>query len=331
MAFLSATQAVTGLIDQTFQILGRLRDTRETQQALVDVLTRHQNELSSLKSIIKVIKKYKDLQTLSVTTELQQLRDIQKKLLKFVNTLESQSQTRANQFMRQLVHGSADEKKLATIMDELIHLKTTLLLNIQAANVGVTRTIGEDLVANASIIKRIDESLRKHILDCEGLKIAQLLKGRRPSSESDYTSIPRVMLIYIDDGLVPLTTADLKALGGNEEVNSDSDNSSETFVDDVDSSSDSGSDSPVSDGIAKTERIVLQNTTRDQALQINCAIGEDMWKDIDRVVIKRNRAGDKSMQVNYAMSLEVVLAVLKQQQAITGNDRTLEERPRKQK
>jgi hypothetical protein len=181
--FLSATQAIAQLVEQAFQILGRLRAAHQRQKALVHVLTRHQNELNSLKAIAKIIMKHQDLQTLSVATEIVQVQDIQEKLARFLATLDPTPKSRANQLVRQLVHGSADEKKLATIMDELVHVKATLLLNIQATNVGVTRTIGQDLVANAVVIQRIDESLRKHIRDCEGLRIAQLIKGRRPSSE----------------------------------------------------------------------------------------------------------------------------------------------------
>jgi hypothetical protein len=183
IVFLSATQAIAQLVEQAFQILGRLRAAHQRQKALVHVLIRHQNELNSLKAIVKIIRKHQDLQTLSVATEILQVQDIQEKLARFLATLDPTPKSRANQLVRQLVHGSADEKKLATIMDELVHVKATLLLNIQATNVGVTRTIGQDLVANAVVIQRIDESLRKHIRDCEGLRIAQLIKGRRPSSE----------------------------------------------------------------------------------------------------------------------------------------------------
>jgi hypothetical protein len=183
IVFLSATQAIAQLVEQAFQILGRLRAAHQRQKALVHVLIRHQNELNSLKAIVKIIRKHQDLQTLSVATEILQVQDIQEKLARFLATLDPTPKSRANQLVRQLVHGSADEKKLATIMDELVHVKATLLLNIQATNVGVTRTIGQDLVANAVVIQRIDESLRKHIRDCEGLRIARLIKGRRPSSE----------------------------------------------------------------------------------------------------------------------------------------------------
>jgi hypothetical protein len=88
-----------------------------------------------------------------------------------------------NQIARQFVQGSADEKKLSGIMDELAHVKALLLLRIQVANVGVMRTVQKELVANAVVIQRIDDYLREHVSNCKGLRIARLLKDRRPSSE----------------------------------------------------------------------------------------------------------------------------------------------------
>ena len=56
---------------------------------------------------------------------------------------------------------------------------------------------------------------------------------------------------------------------------------------------------------ATTERIVKNNTTVSQALMVNGPIGEDRWKNINRLEIKDNRAEDTSTMVNYAMSLDV--------------------------
>lgn len=68
-------------------------------------------------------------------------------------------------------------------MNELVHVKATLLLRIQVANVGIMRTMEKRLVANAEVIQRVDEYLRDQVDEYQGLRIAKLLKGRRPSSE----------------------------------------------------------------------------------------------------------------------------------------------------
>jgi len=163
--------------------LSRLRKAHERQKALVDVLYRHESELDSIKIIIGIIDDEEELQTPTVVVELYRLKDVQCKLAKLLETLDPKPRGRVNQFARQFAHGSADEKKLCVVMDELGHVKATLLLRIQVANVGVIRTMEKQLVANAEVIQRIDECLRETVGHCEGLRIARLLKGRRPSSK----------------------------------------------------------------------------------------------------------------------------------------------------
>ena len=102
---------------------------------------------------------------------------MQSKLSEFLEELDPKPKGRVNQFARQFVHGSADEKKLCDIMNEVAHVKAMLLLRIQVADVGVMRTIGKQLVANAEVIQRIDQFLREQVDDCKGLRIARLLKG----------------------------------------------------------------------------------------------------------------------------------------------------------
>lgn len=108
-----------------------------------------------------------------------------------------------------------------------------------------------------------------------------------------------------DDGTVPLTLADLKSLNGEDDGE---DSADETLVEDSDSKSDS---TPKNQ--AKTERIILRNSARHQALQINAALGEDIWKGIDRLVIKDNVVQDQAVQVNHGTTLEAALLLLDRQ------------------
>ena len=173
-------------MEQAFRIFGRLRKAHNRQKALVDVLIRHEKEIESVKMIVGIIDdEEEELRELpAVVTELARMQTVQKKLADLLEILDPKTRSKVNQFTRQLVHGSADEKKLSSIMDELSHVKSMLLLRIQVSNVGVTRSIEKEIVANADVIQRIDQTLREHVKNCEGLRIARLLKGRRPSSES---------------------------------------------------------------------------------------------------------------------------------------------------
>jgi hypothetical protein len=184
MVFLSAVQATTQLVEQAFRILGRIRKAHERQKGLVDVLTRHETELRDVKAIIGVIEDEDDLQIPSVVAELVKLREIQTRLAKVLAILDPKTKSKINQFAHQFVQGSSDEKKLGAIMDEVVHVKISFLLHIQMANVTFAGNVEKGLVANAIAIRRIDETLRDHLKTCEGLQIAQLLKGRPLSGES---------------------------------------------------------------------------------------------------------------------------------------------------
>jgi hypothetical protein len=186
MVFVSAVQATTQLMEQAFRILGRLRKAHQRQEALVSVLNRHEDELISIKTIIGIIDDEEELQTASVVAELGRLREVQNKLAELLGTLDPKTKSKVSQVAHQFVQGSADEKKLCAIMDDLVHVKLMLVLRIQVSNVGVIRTVEKEIVANAIVIQRIDQSLREHIDNCEGLRIARLLKGRSPSSEWSY-------------------------------------------------------------------------------------------------------------------------------------------------
>ncbi|KAH7381149.1 hypothetical protein DE146DRAFT_277879 [Phaeosphaeria sp. MPI-PUGE-AT-0046c] len=279
VGIISAAQATCQFLEQAFQIIGRLRRAHQRQKALVTVLNSHENELQSVESVIVIIETEVELHKKSVAHELVRLKDVHRKLTVCLEDLDPKPKGKASQFTRQLVHGSAEEKRLAEIMKELIHIKTMLLLRIQFADVGVIRGMEQQLYANTEVIQRIDTSLREHLEDCKGLRIAKLLKGRRPSN----------------DGTVPLTPDDLERLG---RQNDDSD-TDETLVDE-DEFLQRG-------GMGFTKRVVRDNETQHLALQINGPIERDMYKDVNCIVIKGNKASNHSIQTNYPVSLEVAM------------------------
>jgi hypothetical protein len=121
------------------------------------------------------------------------MQQIQNKLAALLKELDPGSKTKINKFARQLLEGSADEKKLSSIMDELAQIKASILLCIQMANVGVMRDMNRQIVADAAKIERIDSNLQKQLEqldDYEGLRIARLIKGRRPSGKLSPYSPP---------------------------------------------------------------------------------------------------------------------------------------------
>jgi hypothetical protein len=149
-------------------------------------LIRHEDELDSIKTILQQLDKqeHSDLHTASLGVELTRLQQVQHDLAALLKELDPGSKTKINQFARQLLEGSADEKKLSSIMDELAQIKVSILLCIQMANVGMMRDMNKQIVVDAAKIERIDSNLQKQLEqldDYEGLRIARLIKGRRLS------------------------------------------------------------------------------------------------------------------------------------------------------
>lgn len=146
-------------------------------------MIRHEDELDSIKTILQQLdqKENSDLHTASLGVELARLQQVQHQLAALLKKLDPGSRAKINQFARQLLEGSEDEKKLGAIMGELAQIKASILLCIQMANVGVMRDMNRQIVADAAKIERIDSNLQKQLDDYEGLRIAQLIKGRHPT------------------------------------------------------------------------------------------------------------------------------------------------------
>lgn len=59
----------------------------------------------------------------------------------------------------------------------------------------------------------------------------------------------------------------------------------------------------ISDRVAdQRSRIIRQNEATEWALQVNTPIGVDVWKDMDSVIIERNKATGNASQWNYPMA-----------------------------
>jgi hypothetical protein len=259
----------------------------------------------SVRAMIGIIEDEEDLRTANVCSEVLRLKDVQEKLAKLLRELDPRLKKPVLQFAHQLTKGSSDESRLSGIMSELGQVKSMLLMRIQVANVGVMRDVQQELVANTEVIARVDQFLREEVGGCEGLRIARLLQGRRPSSECPRLGhiTQECLLTVIDNGTILLTSADLRSL---RDAATDGDSEDETLVDDSDSSTGSQTKKRVS-----TERIILRNMAKNQALQINAPVGKDIWKNINRIVIEDNVAQDKAVQINYSNTLEVAIALLK--------------------
>jgi len=182
VAFAQTLSAALQLIETATRILRRLVRAYKSQKDLPQTLNQYNSELESVKAIIGIIEDEETLQTWSVTSEVRRLKDIEEKLVQHLKQLDVAHRGTMKEFTHQLLHGSSDQK-LAVIMNDLSQVKAALVVRIQVASVGVMRAVGDNVVANAEAVNRIDSFLRDELGDEVGLKIARLLKGRRPSGK----------------------------------------------------------------------------------------------------------------------------------------------------
>ncbi|OBS23232.1 hypothetical protein FPOA_03785 [Fusarium poae] len=266
LEILGAASAVLGFVETAVGLLGRLRDAYERQTELSSVLDTYRRELNSTKNILQIVRDEEALQTAAVANELVEIESILKRIVELLKALNEEKGA-VRQFTHQLVHGSRDERKLSDIFGELGRAKFNLMMRIQAAHVGLTRSLDNSIAINTSIVERVNSLLEPVLGEGQGLKIAKFLRDRCK-----------------DDGdIIMLDDSDVLSLQDK---------------------------APQEAHRLAGERIVIDNLTEDQALQINGPIGQDGWREVAHMEIRNNKASGNAMQINDSMSMEAFTQML---------------------
>jgi hypothetical protein len=145
---------------------------------LANVLESHDDELVTIRNLTKVIRDEEALRTAAVISQLVRVEHHAKKLNNCLQSLDPGCRGLGRQITHQLVRGSAVERLLADIMDEISRAKSDLSLHIQVANVGLTKVVGDRFVANMKEVRRIEDILQQSFGRRWDLRIALLLKDR---------------------------------------------------------------------------------------------------------------------------------------------------------
>lgn len=170
-------------METAVSIIARIRKAHEQSKVLVAVLDKHNAEVTSTSAIIQVVKDESALRTASVGASLSDVKATADKLVSFLKSLDPTGKSTGRQFMHQLISGSKDEEALANIMTDLGRAKQNLTLHLQAANVGLTRTVGDRIQADTVVIHRIDKLLQDILGGGNGLKIVEMLKSSQVHSQ----------------------------------------------------------------------------------------------------------------------------------------------------
>jgi hypothetical protein len=133
--------------------------------------------LSSLASYLDLVQKEEALQTAAVAESIQNILKIGKDLQQCLDAMKARlAQSSSRQLVHALKSGDKDEKALGDVLKRLDKARLELAMRIQLANVGITKSVRDGLIAAMPIVHRINHNVER-VLD-EGLRIARLLRER---------------------------------------------------------------------------------------------------------------------------------------------------------
>ncbi|KAH7381146.1 hypothetical protein DE146DRAFT_623997, partial [Phaeosphaeria sp. MPI-PUGE-AT-0046c] len=278
------------LLENVLSATKHLRKAQGLPNDLFYVLVRHEDELDSIKTILKRLKK-KDIPNLHTTNLCIELLGMQQILLSLAALLKESnpgSKTKIGRLAHQLPKGSIDEQKLSSIMEELAQVKASILRCILVAENKVIRNMDRQIVADTAKIERIASIPQKQLEQPEDYKELRIAHCKL------YLFSSSTLLTTTVDGTVSPTETDLQSLSSSSE---DSDSEPDTFVE-------PDTEVPALDISIRVERIIHNNKARDQSCQVNCPVGDDIWKDLEgRLEIRDNVSKHQATQFNYAIPL----------------------------
>ncbi|KAF5637757.1 hypothetical protein F52700_4459 [Fusarium sp. NRRL 52700] len=260
---IGAVAAATASIDQSLKLIRRVSTAIEIHKNGRKDLEFIFNDLSSIAQVIELVQTIEEIRTKGVLKALSNMLKHAQKLDDHVQQVKKKSSTGSS--LRRAAHsfmaGPEDLEHTSRVVKELASLKTTLILHIQVAHVGLVVQNDQDKRANcihmldSSVLHEVNQLVEQRLGKGQGLKIAEVLRGKSADG----------------DGMIRLTQEEYECLVFHS-------------LDDSQSSQD-----PVTIRVAN-------NQTFDQALQINGFISDDWMEFAHNLTIEDNEARNQSIQ-----------------------------------
>ncbi|KAF2963578.1 hypothetical protein GQX73_g9995 [Xylaria multiplex] len=265
-AFSAAVDA-SSILFSVDQLIKRATDKQKEQPALLET---YGAEVNETKNIVELVQNQDQLQTAGTIATIQRVEKIGKALKEHLMHI-IKDRSAVENFTHRLAQESADQRELASIMEQLTGAKQNLILQIQVANVGLMKKMNETLAINTELVTKMNNIVRGSLGQEHSLTIANFLAKLK-----SHPSGP--------DGSVQLTDAEYAAL--------ETEQIRVTDPEMANASSD------------VKQRITCKNMSRDQAQRILGPMQEDMWCEMAFTKIEGNVAADKSIQVSSPITME---------------------------
>ena len=154
--------------------------TWDLQQNGIQYLEDVRKDIEAVVVIIGLIEEEETLQVISVKQPVALLTEKAKALEAVIRDQDKRYRTGGglHRFMSTAWNLNDDKKKMDTMRDSINEYKSTLILSLVQAQVGVIRSIGESVTFSTETICRVQKNLEGSLDPNKGLRITELLKSR---------------------------------------------------------------------------------------------------------------------------------------------------------
>ena len=126
------------------------------------LLEEYRKQLEIMVTTARLIEAEKELQTAGIGEQLIRVEEISRELHDFLESMgRSQEKSRVQIFLRAIGKGEQNAVELRRILDRWAGARADLSLRIQLAQVGLSRSLHDGVVAVVPTIQRIDQSLQR--------------------------------------------------------------------------------------------------------------------------------------------------------------------------
>ena len=175
-------------LNRTLEILERAKNAWDRTKNGIAYLDKVYTDVNATISVIKVIELAPEVKVDPVAVAVSQLASSATRLEKVISDLDKESKADKSKFLKFVKHfiaGNHEQSMMEEMRKDLNDGKSTLILALVTAQVGITKTSGSgDVIINVVVVNRVNELFRQCPGLEEGLRIAKLLKARG-KKESD--------------------------------------------------------------------------------------------------------------------------------------------------
>jgi hypothetical protein len=142
-------------------------------------------EVGETKSIIDLVQNEDALHTSGAVATMRRVEAFGQELKKHLMSM-GEPRSGLRQFGHQIIRGSNDEAQLASIMASLGRAKQDLILQVQVANVGLTKSVNNAILVEVAMVNKIQALLEDTLGEGKGLRIADFLRKKGAILEGNY-------------------------------------------------------------------------------------------------------------------------------------------------